>query len=146
MPATLSIIRASNADLATIEVMIQTSMAASYRQHGLHWDSAGFHQRAANLRHYWLHVAGETAGVLAYRREADALYLADLHLLPAWQGQGLGTQALAWLRQQAAGLRELRLRTFADSRALGFYLRAGFRVVRQDGALLGLSCPLPATP
>lgn len=146
MPATLSIIRASNADLASIEAIIQTSMAASYRQHGLHWDSAGFHQRAANLSHYWLQVAGETVGVLGYRRETDVLYLSDLHLLPAWQGQGLGMQALAWLHQQAVGLRELRLRSFADSRALAFYLRAGFSVVRQDGVLLGLSCPLPATP
>ena len=57
--------------------------------------------------------------------------------------QGLGTQALGWLRQQAAGRRELRLRTFHDSRAVAFYVREGFEVVRQDGVLLGLACPLP---
>ena len=134
---------AGNDDLSAIESLVRNAMAEHYQRHQLAWDSAAFRLRAADTRFHWLQLGDDRVGIIGYRLEASAVYLAELHLLPAWQGRGLGAQALAWLRQQAAGHGELRLRTFHDSRAVAFYVREGFEVVRQDGVLLGLSCPLP---
>ncbi len=142
----LSFFLAGASDADTMEQLIRESMAPCYARHGLQWDSAAFQLRAADTHFYWLLLGGDRIGLIGYRLETAAVYLAELHLLPAWQGCGLGAQALAWLRQQAAGRRELRLRTFHDSRAVAFYLREGFEVVRQDGVLLGLACPLPPAP
>ncbi|MBP7579679.1 MAG: GNAT family N-acetyltransferase [Vogesella sp.] len=142
----LSFFPAGASDADTMEQLIHESMAPCYARHGLQWDSAAFRLRAADTRFHWLQLGNTRVGIIGYRLETSAVYLAELHLLPAWQGRGLGAQALAWLRQQAAGHSELRVRTFHDSRALGFYIREGFSVVRQDGVLLGLSCPLPPAP
>lgn len=143
MPTPLTFPPAVSDDLIAIESLVRNAMAGHYQHHQLAWDSAAFRQRAADTRFHWLQLGDERVGIIGYRLETAAVYLAELHLLPAWQGRGLGTQALAWLRQQGAGRRELRLRTFHDSRAVAFYVREGFQVVRQDGVLLGLACPLP---
>lgn len=146
MPTSLTLPPANSGDLTAIDSLVRNAMAGHYQRHQLAWDSAAFLLRAADTRFHWLQLGDARVGIIGYRLETSAVYLAELHLLPAWQGRGLGAQALAWLRQQAAGHSELRVRTFHDSRALGFYIREGFSVVRQDGVLLGLSCPLPPAP
>jgi GNAT superfamily N-acetyltransferase len=141
MSASLTFPPAGSDDLTAIDSLVRNAMAEYYQRHQLAWVSAAF--RLRDTRFHWLQLGDARVGIIGYRLETAAVYLAELHLLPAWQGRGLGVQALAWLRQQAAGRRELRLRTFHDSRAVAFYLREGFEVVRQDGVLLGLACPLP---
>jgi GNAT superfamily N-acetyltransferase/aspartate/glutamate racemase len=50
-----------------------------------------------------IQVGGQDVGLLAVDERSDAVYLALLELLPAWQGRGLGTEILRWLLRRARG-------------------------------------------
>ena len=79
-------------------------------------------------------VAGEPVGVAAVEERDDELYLGMLELLPEWQGRGLGTAILEWLRRRAAGSdRALGLHVLpVNVRAVAFYERCGLRVVARE--------------
>ena len=70
-----------------------------------------------------------------------AVQLMNLHVAPAWRGQGLGRRLLAAFREhaRARGARAVRLSVNrGDGRAVAFYAGAGFRFV--EGG------PAPARP
>ena len=79
-------------------------------------------------------VAGEAVGVVAVEEHPDELYLGMLELRPEWQGRGLGTAILAWLRRRAADSgRALCLNVLpVNVRAVTFYERCGLRVVARE--------------
>lgn len=72
-------------------------------------------------------------GYLWYKPDAAmrAVFINDFHILPAYQGKGLGKQALAVLENELKrqGFAEIRLRVAEDnSRARHVYEGTGFRV------------------
>jgi ribosomal protein S18 acetylase RimI-like enzyme len=83
-------------------------------------------------------VAGEPVGVVAAEERPDELYLGMLELLPEWQGRGLGTAILGWLRGRAAESgRALGLHVLpVNVRAIALYERCGLRVVAREPARL----------
>ena len=86
-------------------------------------------------------VGGEAVGLLAVSIDADASWIEQLYLLPAWVGQGIGTKLLDLAR---AELRPpIRLYTFqANERARCFYENRGFRAVAfGDGTGNEEKCP-----
>ena len=141
---TLTLSPAATSDAHAMEQLIRQAMAPCYARHALQWDRAAFHLQLATTRNHWLYWHGQLAGVLRYQQDGHALYLRDLHIVPARSAQGLGGMALAQLATLARlrGNTAIRLRTFADSPALRFYLRHGYQHVRQDGPLAGLAYPL----
>lgn len=141
---TLILSPAATSDAHAMEQLIRQAMAPCYARHALQWDSAACHRQLATTRNHWLYWHSQLAGVLRYQQDGHALYLRDLHIVPARRGQGLGGMALAQLATLARlrGNTAIRLRTFADSPALRFYLRHGYQHVRQDGPLAGLAYPL----
>jgi len=75
----------------------------------------------------WIVRAGQRIGFLARRRLADQHYLDHFYLLPAQQGQGVGSAVLQQLQAEAAaeGL-PLCLGALRGSAANRFYQRHGF--------------------
>lgn len=74
------------------------------------------------------------AGAISVLERPGALHLANLHLLPGHQRQGLGTALLRDLQNRAAA-RELAVTTQVLKRnpALRFYERLGFRIIGEQG-------------
>jgi ribosomal-protein-alanine N-acetyltransferase len=93
---------------------------------------------------------GRPVGYVIVVAEAEGVaYVPELAIHPENQGQGYGSELLAWLRQHLAddGYRELRLTVQAsDERAQRFYDGHGFERLERltdhfedgDGLLLGL--------
>jgi ribosomal protein S18 acetylase RimI-like enzyme len=78
---------------------------------------------------YVIRVDGVDAGRLVVETREDSVYLADIELLPAFQGAGIGTAVIRSVLDRAARdgkpvvLRVLHVNT----RARGLYERLGFR-------------------
>lgn len=78
-------------------------------------------------------VDGVAAGVLVLSRDAEAVHVVDVALLPAYRGQGVGEQLLADLQRRAAASgRAVTLHVERGSRARRLYERLGFAVTGQD--------------
>jgi len=84
----------------------------------------------------------EAVGLIETRIEPDHLWIENLAVLPAWQGQGLGRRLLDHAQDLArqAGLSRLQLLTnaaFEDN--IAFYRRRGFTVTRSEAFLNGMT-------
>jgi ribosomal protein S18 acetylase RimI-like enzyme len=79
-------------------------------------------------------VEGEAVGVVAVEERPRELYLGMLELRAAWQGRGIGTSIVAWLRERAAASgRALCLDVLpVNVRAIAFYEQCGLRVVASE--------------
>jgi GNAT superfamily N-acetyltransferase len=87
---------------------------------------------ATQLDTTWVIVVdGADAGRLRVMRTPDAIELAGIQLLPAYQGIGIGRLLLNGLKQEAGERRTpLELSVERDNpRALAFYVREGFTLV-----------------
>ena len=100
------------------------------RQFGA-WDEAlqdsFFAKDWALAEHEILLSDGEACGYVSVGRMARWLHLRELVVLPAFQGQGIGTAFLISLQQEgrAANL-PVRLGVLQQNRAQGLYRRLGF--------------------
>ncbi|HET7856977.1 MAG TPA: GNAT family N-acetyltransferase [Gaiellaceae bacterium] len=80
-------------------------------------------------------------GQLVVDERPDELLLANIELLPEWQGHGIGTAIVRDLRARAAAARKpLTLRVLrVNARAAQLYEREGLRVVREEPEHLYMS-------
>ncbi len=98
------------------------------------WDEAVqrelFATNFAPARSQVVGVADEPIGALAVERHADAWFVANLAIAPAWQGRGLGAALLRDILATAAreGL-PTRLRVLRVNPARRLYERLGFVIV-----------------
>ncbi|MBE9610732.1 GNAT family N-acetyltransferase [Chitinilyticum litopenaei] len=80
-----------------------------------------------------LHRDGKLLGFMMLRREPEVWQLDHLYLHPAAQQQGLGSRILAGLCREAdAARRDIALGALRGSAANRFYLRHGFKPVREE--------------
>jgi len=92
-----------------------------------------FYARFDVTRHRVISVGDTPAGAVSVVDRAEGLHLANLHLLPAYQGHGLGTAVVREIQQQAASAgRRLTTQVLKVNPARTFYERLGFRI---DGDL-----------
>lgn len=107
------------------------------------WDPAIYARNYARTDNRVIWVGGERVGFVRLAVEGNRLVLDDLQVVPAWQNRGVGTWALARVRELAAGrgLVAVRLRCFHDNPALRLYLRVGFVVVERGEAADWLEWP-----
>jgi ribosomal protein S18 acetylase RimI-like enzyme len=76
---------------------------------------------------------GNSAGRIIIHRKVDELRIVDMALLPEFRNQGIGTQLILDLQNQAAQSKcPLRLRVHPGSRAVRLYERLGFRKLDDD--------------
>jgi len=72
---------------------------------------------------------GRDVGKLVYEQQPTELFLAELEILPEFQGQGIGTEIVEDLIERAVRQRQpLRLRVLKVNRACQLYSRLGFSV------------------
>jgi ribosomal protein S18 acetylase RimI-like enzyme len=127
----LQLAPASDADLAFACDLTRRAMLPYYSRFDLLWSddefAAAWHWRDNRL----VKSGGEVCGYISLSEDSRALYVRELHLLPAACGQGLGSQVLDWAVTLAAsrGLPRVRLLVFKGNPAQSLYRRKGFVVV-----------------
>ncbi|MGV3721944.1 MAG: GNAT family N-acetyltransferase [Actinomycetota bacterium] len=93
-----------------------------------------FFARFDVTRHRLISVSGEPAGAVSVLERDEALHLANLHLLPAFQNRGLGTALVREVQRQAeASRRRVTTRVLKVNPARAFYERLGFRLEGEQG-------------
>jgi GNAT superfamily N-acetyltransferase len=101
------------------------------------WDDAEqaayFDERFVPEHWQIIQVGGQDAGVLIVEEDAEQVYLAEIEVLPAWQGQGIGTAAIGSLMERATATgKPLNLRVLhVNTRARALYERLGFRPYKE---------------
>jgi GNAT superfamily N-acetyltransferase len=84
---------------------------------------------------FWgLEVTGKLAGVMGSQTVQGQVLIRHAYVLPAFQGQGLGSRLLSFLIEKHPGT--ILVGTWADARwAIAFYRRHGFRMVAREDAV-----------
>lgn len=101
------------------------------------WDDAEqvayFDERFVPERWQIIQVEGQDAGVLIVEEDAEQVYLAEIEVLPAWQGRGIGTAAIGSLIERASTAgKPVTLRVLhVNKRARALYERLGFRPYKE---------------
>jgi ribosomal protein S18 acetylase RimI-like enzyme len=113
-------------------------MLRYYIQHELLWLDEAF-DVAWEGRENWLIVGDDTLmGYVSLSRDARALYIRELHLLEAYQGQGAGSWVIDQVFAMACKERRpaLRLTVFENNPAKKLYEKKGLEVVGKDQCFL----------
>ncbi|HEY3379680.1 MAG TPA: GNAT family N-acetyltransferase [Armatimonadota bacterium] len=80
-----------------------------------------------------IEVNGQRAGGFRYEAHEDHFLLAEIQLLPAFQGQAIGTGLIRQLQNTANTYKlPLRLRVLKGNRARILYQRLGFKATGED--------------
>jgi GNAT superfamily N-acetyltransferase len=132
---TASLVPAQPADLEPLVALRIEAMRESLERIG-RFDPLRARERFASgfapehTRH--IVVAGERVGFVVVKPQRDGLLLDHLYNRPAFQGQGIGAAVLALVFAEAdAKAQPLRVSALARSDSNRFYLRHGFRLVKQ---------------
>jgi ribosomal protein S18 acetylase RimI-like enzyme len=130
--------RAMDCDLDFARDLTCVNMLRYYIQHDLVWLDEAFDVAWAG-RDNRVMVHGERQlGFVSLSRDARALYIRELHVGPAFRGQGVGSwaidQVVALARRE--GRQRLRLTVFENNPARALYERKGLKVVGKDECFL----------
>ena len=129
---------ATSGDLAFARGLTCRNMLRYYIQNDLLWLDEAFDVAWAG-RENWLIVRDDVLlGYVSLSRDAKALYIRELHVLEAFQGQGSGSWTIDQVFAMASKERRpaLRLTVFETNPAKALYERKGLRVVGQDECFL----------
>ncbi|WP_367375291.1 GNAT family N-acetyltransferase [Pseudomonas lini] len=129
---------ATSRDLDFARSLTCRNMLRYYIQHELLWLDEAF-DVAWQGRENWLIVRDDTLmGYVSLSRDANALYIRELHLLAAYQGLGAGSWAIDQVFAMACKERRpaLRLTVFENNPAKILYERKGLKVVGKDQCFL----------
>lgn len=87
-------------------------------------------------------VDGARAGRLYVDRRENEIRIIDIALLPDYRGQGIGSELLASLLEEAAELAvPVRIHVESNNPAMTLYKRLGFRMVEEQGVYHLMECP-----
>jgi GNAT superfamily N-acetyltransferase len=74
-------------------------------------------------------VEGQDIGAVTIERQEDCLFLSNIHLLPEFQGRGIGTAIIKEMLERAAVVhRPAALRVLKNNPARRLYERLGFQI------------------
>jgi len=114
------------------------TMLRYYIQHDLLWQDEAFDVAWAG-RESWMIVRDDVRlGYVSLSRDSKALYIRELHVLEAFQGQGAGSWAIDQVLAMTSKERRpaLRLTVFENNPAKALYERKGLKVVGTDECFL----------
>jgi ribosomal protein S18 acetylase RimI-like enzyme len=129
---------ATSGNLAFARDLTCRNMLRYYIQNDLLWLDEAFDVAWAG-RENWLIVRDDVLlGYVSLSRDAKALYIRELHVLEAFQGQGSGSWVIDQVFAIASKERRsaLRLTVFETNPAKALYERKGLKVVGQDECFL----------
>ena len=81
-------------------------------------------------------LKGEDIGWVEFRWTGDELFLKQLYITPKYQRQGVGSQIIRLLNEQARTAKSMALFVLKNNPAYRFYERHGFEVVRETHTTL----------
>ncbi len=95
--------------------------------------AAFFKNRFAPDRWQIIQADGEDVGVLIVEETSEEIYLAEVQIVPEWQGRGVGSSIVRSLMNDAAAAgKPLTLRVLhVNERARALYERLGFRPFKE---------------
>ncbi|VVM87876.1 hypothetical protein PS619_02659 [Pseudomonas fluorescens] len=134
-------------DLGFARDLTCQNMLRYYIHHDLLWQDEAF-DVAWSGRQNWLIVRGELAlGFLSLSRDLRALYIRELQIAEAFQGQGAGFWAIDQVIDMAIKERRraLRLTVFENNPARNLYERKGLQVQGADECFLRMQLDI-STP
>jgi len=137
---------AASLDLDFARDLTCQNMLRYYIQHGLLWLDEAFDTAWAG-RENWLMVRdGVALGFFSLSRDAKALYIRELQVAEAFQGQGAGSWAIdqVWAMTCAEHRPALRLTVFKNNPAQVLYQRKGLEVVGEDEYFLRMQLEINA--
>lgn len=123
------------------------NMLRYYIQYDLLWLDEAFDVAWAG-RESWLIMQGDVpVGYFSLSRDARALYIRELHVAEAFQGQGAGSWAIDQVSDMARAERRpaLRLTVFKNNPAQSLYRRMGLEVVGEDECFLRMQREIDAS-
>jgi len=92
---------------------------------------------------YGWEVNGELVGIMGMEPIKDVTLIRHAYVLPEWQGQGIASRLLDYIKRLFTGSRLL-VGTWADaSRAISFYQKHGFRLMPDKDQLLETYWDIP---
>ena len=130
--------RATDDDLAFARDLTCRNMLRYYIDHDLLWQDEAF-DAGWQYRDNWVILKDQTAiGFFSLSQDARALYIRELQIDQAWQGQGTGSWAIDQVIGMARQARRsaLRLTVFYNNPAQQLYARKGLRIVGRDECFL----------
>ena len=126
-------LRRARADDRAFLLALKAAAMKPYVDQVWGWDDAEqvayFDDRFVPDRTQIIQVDGRDVGVLIVEEDGEHVYLADIEVLPAWQGRGIGSAIIEALKERASAVNKpLTLRVLkVNTRARAFYERLGFR-------------------
>jgi ribosomal protein S18 acetylase RimI-like enzyme len=123
------------------------TMLRYYIQHDLLWQDEAFDVAWAG-RESWMIVRDDVRlGYVSLSRDSKALYIRELHVLEAFQGQGAGSWAIDQVLAMTSKERRpaLRLTVFENNPAKALYERKGLKVVGADECFLRMQRDVEAS-
>ncbi|TPG66841.1 GNAT family N-acetyltransferase [Pseudomonas arsenicoxydans] len=130
--------QASSADLDFARKLTCDNMLRYYIQHDLLWLDEAFDVAWAGRENRMIVRNEAVLGFVSLSRDANALYIRELHVLAAFQEQGAGGWVIDQVFAFACKERRpaLRLTVFENNPAKKLYERKGLKVVGQDECFL----------
>jgi ribosomal protein S18 acetylase RimI-like enzyme len=135
---TFQLRRATHDDLPFAKELTCRNMLPYYIQHELLWQDEAF-DVAWTDRENWLVIRNDVPlGYFSLSRDARALYLRELQMAEAFQGQGAGSWAIDQVIAMAQLERRpaLRLTVFENNPAKNLYQRKGLQLHGKDECFL----------
>jgi ribosomal protein S18 acetylase RimI-like enzyme len=129
---------ASSEDLDFARKLTRENMLRYFIQHDLLWLDEAFDVAWVGRDNRMIVLGDAVLGFVSLSRDASALYIRELHVLEAFQGQGAGS----WMIDQVFALvckerrPALRLTVFENNPAKNLYKRKGLKVVGKDECFL----------
>lgn len=136
---------AAEVELAFCEALTRGNLSGYLAARGAVWDSRLYLASWREFENLVILADDGVAGVLRLRAAGDALEIRDLQVVPACQGQGIGSWAIGQARSLAAerGFGMVRLRVFEENPAKVLYARLGFRSDASFEGKVQMSLTLP---
>jgi GNAT superfamily N-acetyltransferase len=121
-------------DLSTAAALTLSNMQDYYQQYGVDWDAKQIEALTHDLMNLDILSDGQIVGVMRLCFDETSCTVRDLQVIPLFQNQGIGAQALDKAKRlaQNQGLKQMQLRVFSISPAVKFYQRYGFTINNQD--------------
>jgi ribosomal protein S18 acetylase RimI-like enzyme len=143
---TLYLRAATDQDLRFARDLTRRAMLPYYGRHDLLWLDEGFDQAWHWRDNRLICRDAVPLGYISLSRDAHALFIREVHLLPAYRGQGVGHWVLEQVVRQARSERlpRVRLMVFKDNPAQRLYGRHGFEVVGEQDSFLRMERVLPS--
>lgn len=139
--------RATPEDLVFARALTCQNMLHYYIHHELLWQDEAFDVAWSGRENWLIVLDGVPSGFFSLSRDARALYIRELQMAEAFQGQGAGSWAIDQIIGMARHERRpaLRLTVFENNPAKKLYERKGLHVQGEDECFLRMQLDI-STP